>query len=160
MKLTSMTDFVLTHVLQGMQVASIIHTQSKKYNDCFRYADFLMQPLNISMFIPAKLIDGEWVVLIEPEKETYDLTYPYDFNLYSEDIEEYETAKSNILFEGFEIEQDSFINDSKELYIKKDKIKFGWNYNNTNWNFYFKTIEDLVKFKPTLTATAKKQLGL
>ena len=114
---------------------------------------FGRQILNISFFVPAKFVDGEGVVLELP-------IFKGDSSSHWLDNQEYLLAKSNVLFEGFEIEQDSFNNDPKELYIKKDKIKFGWNYNNTNWNFYFKTIEDLLKYELTLTATAKKQIGL
>ena len=138
-KLISMTAFVLE------QGGNPLQSDTEAWIKTHNYAEFLSKTLNISMFVPAKLVDGEGVVLELP-------IFKGDSSSHWLDNQEYLLAKSNVLFEGFEIEQDSFINDSRERYIKKDKIKFGWNYNNTNWNFYFqfKTIEDLVKYELTL----------
>ena len=112
---------------------------------------FGKQPLNISMFVPAKFVDGEWVVLEIP----IDIYYRPDYGCqkfpqecYEHDLKEYETAKSNVYFEGFVLirEHENYWIFMKDLY----DYKFSKN----------KTIEDLVKYEPTLTTTAKKQIGL
>lgn len=44
---------------------------SDPYHTCYviqQYTKFITQPLNLSMFIPAKLVNGKWEVLEEPEK--------------------------------------------------------------------------------------------
>jgi len=109
------------------------------------YANFLNQTLNISMFIPAKLVDGEWVVLEHPncikEKRTA--------QFYNDKMDEYQQAKENVIFEGFEI-LDGFKNiiidrDKKQIFLK-----------------YFDIIEDLIPFGLTLNPNLKtlKQLFL
>jgi len=121
------------------------------------YANFLNQPLNISMFVPAKLVDGEWVVLKEPKgvkccsgilKDCYcrgDLQFVY------EDVQEYQIAKENVIFEGFELvefdNQSILVFDYCSLRLK---------------NLKEKTIEDLIPFRLTLNPNLKtlKQLFL
>jgi hypothetical protein len=92
-KLIPMTDFVLE---QG----------KKPNNSDFRerfvvktlnYANFLKQNLNVSMFAPVKLVDGVWVILEEPRIDI-------------SDIHEYQSAQSNVLFEGFEVINDNITN--------------------------------------------------
>ena len=145
-KLISMTAFVLE---QCDMLGS-----DEDFRGIFRkYAEFLSQTLDISMFIPAKFVDGQLVILEEPEPiHTYGLEPPeYEYN--DDEVQEYLLAKSNVLFEGFELITDEknrqyFTYQGGNVFIDKC------------WALRHETIEDIVELQPTLTATAKKQIGL
>jgi len=138
----------------------------------FEYANFLKQPISIGMFVPCDL-DGN--VLEELFKINYtslkdtdcnccdnsDYIYvdgnktPYNNTLYSEDLRLYRQAKERCLFEGIEYVEAK--HESSYSIIRVCKSLSTINYPKF-WKNY--TIEDLVKYKPKLTATALKQLGL
>lgn len=128
-ELISMVEFVLTD----------------KYTatDHKNYATFLKQPLEIWMFIPCKLVDGNWVVLEEPIFEEL-----LPMNEMDEIYEEYQQAKSLCLFEGFE-----FVEDNQNTWVFKFK--------NETW-FIQKdeNVEFLTDMEITLTPAAEKQIGL
>jgi len=119
------------------------------------YAKFIIQLLEIWMFIPCKLVDGVWVVLEEPYNDGMNDQY------YLSALEEYQQAKERCLFDGFEVVKENFIHNTKHHYIELNKTKIMWNFND-KWELYneFKTIENLVKYNPTLTQTAQKQLSI
>lgn len=120
------------------------------------YDNFLLQPLEIWMFVPCKLVDGVWVVLEEPKEEMaiYNTGHlETDCNNFANYFNEYQQAKSRCLFEGFESEKIQTFHDN--YYIVKINGNNVW----ITWN-ESKTIEDLVKYKPLLTPTAQKQIGL
>jgi len=117
---------------------------------------FLKQPLSIEMFVPCKLVDGVWVVMEEPEYyllwKKYGEFSQYGRAIVSESVE-YSKAKERCLFDGFElsVEKEAIISDENTIRIHE---------NNTfslNGKQVF-IIEDLVKYKPKLTATALKQI--
>ena len=143
-KLISMTEFVLEQYEKYENLA-------KYCESVYNHANFLRQTLNISMFVPAKFIDGVWVVLEEPNpisigEQIHKNLYEAIYDL--KEVEEYESAKSNVLFEGFVL-----IKEHTEYWLlMKDLFDYKL--------FKNETIEGLVKFKPTLTTTAKKQIGL
>lgn len=91
MKLISMTAFVQ----QYLKGKVLYHHLEKVVN----YSDFLIQILELWMFVPCKLIDGVWVVLEEPSG--YDL---WISGIVSDmpEFKEYQEAKERCLFEGFE----------------------------------------------------------
>ena len=82
-KLKSMTAFVLE---QNKQLKNAPDAYGQ-YCKIVNHANFLSQTLNISMFVPAKLVDGEWVVLEEPSH------YGKSIETTRETLKEYETAK-------------------------------------------------------------------
>ena len=155
-KLISMIDFVL----EISKSKDLMQTPLQKLNSLFYYAKFLSQIINISMFIPAKLVDGEWVVL---EKKYFPTSMSFS-NEANAHFQEYETAKSNVLFEGFEVKLFDKSKDKHFEYIEG----FGYRFYTKdlgvdNWSITdnsLKIIENLTKFNLTLTATEKKQIGL
>ena len=56
---------------------------------------FLKTELQLNHFIPAKKVDGKWVVLEEPKEENYIV-----YDKYLHDLEEYQEAEKNVLFRG------------------------------------------------------------
>lgn len=103
-------------------------------NNCFNYANFLSQKLEIWQFIPCKLVDGVWVVLEEPNRNDQD-TWLWM---------EYQQAKERCLFEGFEMgiyPLERFVLHKEGFGIVIDDFKR-------------QTIEDLVEYNLKLTATA------
>lgn len=133
-ELISMVDFVLTENATN----NYGHTLGRILN----YAEFLNTPLNIGMFVPAVKVDGKWVVLEKPKEENYIFGVgdkPRKMILdhqYNKDLEQYQKAKDNVLFEG------------KEIVVNI-------------WEFYEnKTIQSLIKHKYTLTKKGLEISGL
>lgn len=101
-KLISMVEFVKE---QSQYVKSDI-SAGQSWDNTYRYANFLSQPLELWMFVPA--IDGE---VLDNPKYLKDFGY-YDINRYDymewdkeeykKDLAEYNQAKERCLFEGFE----------------------------------------------------------
>jgi len=144
MKLISMTEKVL-------QLSKDLGIGGDTFHDFYLkttyYANFLSQPLTLSMFIPC--VDN---VPLEIPIETICGVEKY--------TESYNKAKENVLFEGF------FTSDGKDT--KPTDVKSVTNgimhvfwYNNIeNWYLSrgLKTIEDLIQYNLTLTESAKQQL--
>lgn len=136
-KLIGMTDFVLN----GQETADYI----KLYNGCFKYAKFLKQPLELSMFVPC---DKDGNVLEEPDADYY-------MNVTEKELKEYQEAKERVLFKDIECikakhsECYSIVRISKSMSVI-NYPKF-WTNN---------IIEDLIKYNLKLTESAKKQIGL
>lgn len=153
-KLISMTSFVLE---QMMRLANKEIDQNNCMLIILKYAEFLRLPLNISMFIPCKLVDGKWIVLEKPNfvgSRKSNVAY----------CDEYQESQSRVLFEGFEL-----INEDKTyIYLKSKDIKIIYEKSDrlfiieTSDEFtqYASAIEDLVEYNLTLTPTAIKQTGL
>ena len=106
----------------------------KSEQSMFNYANFISQHLNVGMFVPAVFKDNEWVVLEEPNRSTHTNEYCL----------EYQKAKDNVLFEGFE-EDSSFV-------THKSHSSFFYRISSLSEL----TIEDLIPYKLTLTATGEK----
>lgn len=108
-----------------------------------RYAKFLSQPLTLYMFVPC---DDEGNVLEEPK-----ITQIAKFQTPTKSFEDYQRiyneAKSKVLFEGFKMcdrgDKTCIMTDSFHL------NEFMWKN---------KTIETLVRYELTLSATALKQI--
>ena len=97
-ELISMVDFVLgmNNHLKGNSDSRL---EVLSFWKCIKYAEFLNTPLNISMFVPAIKVVDEWEVLREPIDY-----YPYGKSL--DEVHQYQTAKDNVIFEGFEVDND------------------------------------------------------
>lgn len=118
------------------------------------YMRFLKQILEIWMFVPAKLVNGVWVVLKPVIQMDYipfeDRPTKFPQECYEQDLKEYEEALECVLFEGFEIKGEYLVISDVWLMLKKE-IK---NFNIENLITDFDDI-DLV-----LTESARKQIGL
>ena len=164
MILKSMTAFVLQQSKIGMEVQSISHqnqNRADRFEKIVRRAKFIIQILELWMFVPAKLVNDEWIVLEEPKRERF-LTESMLCRTddYTKAIKEYQEAKYRVLFEGFELLEMSrnfniIANTEKDCQVFASKFKE---------KFYkckeFTTIEDLIKYELVLTATAQKLIGL
>ncbi len=169
--LTNMVDFVLE---QSEQLENDIHdAQNKKeymsvmakhQEKIFKYANFLKQKLELWMFIPCKLVDGEWIVLECPKNykqwEAKRLNTPYDMDLSK--YENYQQAKELCLFEGFEVKE-----DEKHKSVAYGILNVFWftskqPFQDREWRLShgINTIEDLMPYTLTLTETAIKNLEL
>lgn len=182
--LKSMTDFVLEQRMSTEKVneSSFYQIQShiySYYDKIFAYAEFLRQPLNLRMFVPAKLVDGVWVVLEEPKydkldryckKEKCDCDNDTEVENYTCRFKEYQEAKDRVIFEGFCIMEDKHYSTKREIIWMPDNITQVWrrltfHSGKIEVHFFdcydeFKTIENLVKYNLELTPTAQKQIGL
>lgn len=117
---------------------------------CVDYANFLNQPLNISMFVPAVFDDGKWVVLEIPIKLN-DKDSEVFYSASDKEIEQYQQAKDKVIFEGCIIADNELWFDAQKI----AKFAFG------KWIFIeSETIQDLIKYKPTLTKYGQQQSGL
>lgn len=127
-----------------------------------KYVEFCKQSLNLGMFVPAKIIDGGWVVLEEPFNDGQNDQY------YSSAMEEYQETKSRCLFEGWHYKKDCM--GFKKVYSSDFQI----NLDTLECEFYIDGMhfEDF-KLKGNnieslsnqlsgilLTQTAQKQIGL
>jgi hypothetical protein len=132
--LISMTDFVLK------QIKSKSNYKIEKIDN---YANFLKQPLELWMFIPCDLIQGKIVIL-------------------NEENNHYQQAKERCLFDGFEIIKQNFSGKDYRLVRNKDTYVFFYDKIKNKWEQVndYKTIESLVFYNLTITATALKQIGL
>lgn len=159
MKLTSISEH--SDFLQSLHVADRLKWHLLRIRIAFGRLD-----LNISMFVPAKLVDGEWVVLEEPKGKKCcggikNDCYCRGYLQYEEqELIEYQTALSNVLFEGFKIEN----YENQDYSIKSENIILNVFCKQCKKNWFLlkgiETIENILKYNLTLTATAKKQLGL
>ncbi|HFI4796469.1 TPA: hypothetical protein ACGQK4_002188 [Elizabethkingia anophelis] len=140
-KLVPMTEFVLS-ILNNTSPNNFV----KGVESIRAYAEFLKQPLELWMFIPC---DENNVPLMKPDYlggETYKRWNDYDY------------AKSRVLFEGFEIEQSK---SRIGFYLPEyNCIDYSIVQNNfSSPSKYLTTIEDLIIYSGlTLTETAIKQI--
>jgi hypothetical protein len=170
MELISMTDFVLetkNKSITETEKFNIIEWQKKceAFNKIITYASILKQPLKIQMFLPCDEVGN---VLQKPkEKDYFDEGFPLEFNQkhFREVIMlEYNQAKEKVLFEGFEIGKFTGSKDNHFDYIGNKKLElilFIKDVGISNWlinDNKLKDIEDLIKYKLTLTENAIKQL--
>ena len=138
-------------------VAYVLLGISECYKDTYeyntQYATFLNTPLNISMFVPAIKVGDKWEVLEMPIKPSYD--NQINRFLHQGDLEQYQTAKEQCLFEGWTLANETqsvwavYDSDSRLIFIKEDGECLDG-----------KTIQDLIKYKPTLTKKGLEVSGL
>jgi hypothetical protein len=151
-KLMSMTDFLL-------EQSQNLHNNQKHRNfnlgmldfvtNSLKYARLLKQPLELWMFVPC---DDDGTVLEEK-----------NFNKVSWELNDYyQQAKERCLFDGFEIIKQNFSGKDYRLVRNKDTYVFFYDKIKNKWEQVndYKTIESLVFYNLTITATALKQIGL
>jgi len=121
------------------------------------YANFLSQELEIWMFVPAVFKDGKWVVLEKPKN--YDVWLGLHESSGSTigftEHEEYRTALSKVIFEGFELDYDTIVKNVNNRIWFKDKEVFIDNSKNK-----ITTIEDLIPYNLDIKESIAKELGL
>lgn len=115
-----------------------------------KFTRFCHETLNISIFVPAIKVGDKWEVLEMPNMFKYfeHRSTWYDETRYDwvEDCEQYQTAQSNVIFEGCYIDEwGTIITRWRDLYIEDLKDL---------------TIQDLIKYKPTLTKKGVEVSGL
>lgn len=135
--------------------ADFEHEQVMKLLRIQGYTAFLTQELNLSMFVPAKLVDGKWEVLEEPDKMkwTNEELENTEAGYYWHD---YQKAKENVIFDGFLYNKetnDNFQNVCSECLI----VQFD-SENNPLFS-YHKTIEDIID-QVELTDEVKKRFNI
>lgn len=127
-----------------------------KFGMVCKYANFLNTPLNLGMFVPAIEVDGKWEVLEEPEslKGFYE-TDKEGMIQERKDLDKYQKAKDNVIFEGWTLANETqsawsvYDSDNRLVFIKEDGECLDG-----------KTIQDLIKYKPTLTKKGLEVSGL
>lgn len=117
------------------------------------YVNFVKQILELWMFVPAKLVDGVWVVLEEPFNDGQNDQY------YLSALDEYQEAKERVLFEGFEYDKHTNqLKNNDNMYLF-----FGARYCDVyykNETKFLESIEEITKYNLVLTESAKKQIGI
>ena len=156
-ELISMVEFVLKQDETLINPKSSTEHSDKlelSYNLIQLYAEFLNQPLNICQFVPAVFDGGKWVVLEEPKDyERYLMMESDDnwiqlFGDWYNKCRQYQQAKDNVIFEGWEMT----VYVHGVWWVEKD----GYCVKSDNkW-----TIQDLIKYKPILTKYGQQQAGL
>jgi len=112
----------------------------ESFLNCINYANFLKQPLNLSMFVPCDL---EGNVLEE------------DGLMPSYERLQYLEAKERVLFEGIEFVEAK--QEGHHSFVRICKSLSTINYP----SFWLRnTVEDLIPYNLKLTTTALKQIGL
>lgn len=159
-KLIPLLDYVLENkfpqTTEEAQSESILIDNF--YNKVVNYAKFLSQPLKISMFVPC---DENQVPLDKPsQKENWTSEGFGGYSMSIKELDEYQKAKSNVLFEGFEKAPNNLNPNSWHIWNKETSTAivhyksqpdyFIWNY---------KTIEELCKMGLTLTENAVKTIN-
>ena len=130
----------------------------------------ISQQPNIGMFVPAVFEDGEWRILIKPIRPWQDSIIEEGLHqMYKEDLQQYQTALDNVIFEGFELNQ----KDTSKLeniicitlgkiqltFFLKNKALFLDNLEN-NYTTKINTVEQLIPYNLTLTPKFAKEFGL
>jgi hypothetical protein len=146
----------LVSMIERVRIASTEPDHFDNMCDCICYMHFLNQPLNLGMFVPAIEVGGKWEVLEMPNKfEDWMMgAYFPSSKSHIKQLEQYQQAKDTVLFEGFEVE--------KNIYIRNGLLTTFFLRGNEIWeiNRKFKTISDLIKYAPTLTAKGQELSGL
>lgn len=154
MKLISMKDFVQKKRCTTISTTDIV----KVLTEIFKYEMFIQLCLEIWMFVPAKLINGEWVVLQEPRREYYDSmtgwNCPEDAENYESKLSEYREAEERVLFKGVEYVEAKHKNSFSIVRICKSLSQINYP---AFWGGL--TIEDLIKYNLELTESGAKQAG-
>lgn len=145
-ELISMVSFVLAQHHRG-NGNHTVGDEVISFHSVLKYANFINTPLNISMFVPAIKVVDKWEVLEMPEslKGFYE-TDKEGMIQERKDVKQYQTAKDNVLFEGFELIFNTHLsNGNSEINIK---------------NLKDNAIEYLIEFDVCLTKKGLEVSGL
>ncbi|WP_394749551.1 hypothetical protein [Spongiimicrobium salis] len=151
MKLIPLSQYINNLLISDVSLLSesslIIH-ERKILRSIVRYNDFLQQELTLGMFIPC---DEEGKPMEEPREDNFNTgDLETDYNSYANYFNEYQEAKSKVLFKGVEIQKDKkgidFYNGIR-VHNNVKNISDMWSIvfvNGLPRNLKIKTIEDLV----------------
>ena len=137
-KLISMVEFVISTDKE----ISILESLTSIRN----YASFLKQPLELWMFVPCGE-DGE--VLERPKIMSESIINNDNSKEWAKKTVQYQQAKERVLFEGFEYTRET----NNYIFLKREGI-----YTHVISKNKKVTIEDLIPYNLTLTASALNQL--
>lgn len=146
-KLIPLLDYVLEQT--GKIKPGCDYTNDQILIRIAKYARFLAEPLKLSMFV---VCDEQGNILKEPTVDNY--MQPKEID---RQYKAYNKAKSNVLFEGFEITEDKDI-ENEFVIMNNDSFEVAYNVIN-GFRFHFKKIEDLIKHDLTLTENAVKLIN-
>jgi hypothetical protein len=165
-KLPSMVEYL--DLIELKLKNAKIDTEYQLLSDVLRVKGFLKKQPNVSMFVPAFFENGEWIVLEEPkEYDCFIKGIGGHIDLTFQEYKQYQTALDNVIFEGFEVEKDTYKSTKRtfwkigtlriahELVFHTGKVEFTFDIADKA-----KTIEDLTKHNLTLTPKFAKELGL
>lgn len=149
-RLMSMTDFILRLEEKNGGLGE------KEYTDIWNYTLFLKEPLALWMLVPC---DEDGKPLEKPKE--------YDYSFYTHKNmsvqEEYEKAKSRVIFEGFVLNGSELYNKELNISIYLDTYEYVEHHDNGygGGNLSGINIEALANahLKITLTETAKQIYG-
>ena len=115
--------------------------------------ELLSQPPNIGMFVPAVCEGGVWRVLELPHPSDYNMKSDDAYDLFNTDIQQYQQAKSKVIFKGFTLVGDGFEGSKTVFEIENDLyfIEFigdeiTLTINSIDQDIDIHTLEDLVEF--------------
>lgn len=150
MKLQSLREFVLEQIAEDILLDGPGSVLARVEN----YAQFLSQPLQLSMFVPCDL---EGNVLSDPNDkncggcETACDDCELKHNAWNE-------VRELVLFEGFEWNTAEFCDERMLELENESKVYLLYDCEDKNFqdseDNYIKTIEDLIKYNLTLTPSA------
>lgn len=158
MKLISMTEYVIEQGTIDIKGNTPVDRVGRYVNNTMNYAQFLQQPLTLGMFVPC--VDG--VPILHPIIKTIHsddcecIRCVKMYKNYSIQENQYQQAKEKVIFEGFECvdKYPEYIsvtqNGTRRFLVINGEFE---TYGNNN-------IESIVKFNPTLTKSALKQINL
>ena len=154
-KLISMTEFVLSKERAPGYYENQIDFydgECKDKADIIAYARFLKQPLALWMFVPC---DEDGNLLEKPKEDDYSFYTHKNMSVQ----EEYERAKSRVLFEGFYYQSNYSEKTQTKYEYVRNEFPHVFNFGQINKN----TVESLLtkfkeEFQITLTETAIKQI--
>lgn len=156
-KLISMVDRVLNWEYDPTK--SVDSQYFNKFRDYEKYATFLNTPLNLSMFVPAIKVGDIWEVLEEPNMRDYaepdKIVLECSHNRYLIDCEQYQKAKDNVIFEGWTLANET--QSVWAVYDSENRLAF---IKENGECLDEKTIQDLIKYNPTLTKKGLEVSGL
>jgi hypothetical protein len=118
-KLSSHIDDIELDVKNDCKLSPHIKSnfESNAFSRIIKIKNLFKQQLNISLFVPAKLVDGKWVVLEE------NLIFPANMEgseMASKHRQEYQDALNNVVFEGFEVVRNNYDRLKVDFDIESD----------------------------------------
>lgn len=155
MKLISMTDFVLGQWEKSNEHPQEYIEDSNYLRQILSYANFLNQPLTLSMFVPTT---SDRDLIEEPEhfkQWSISENLPQYSELTNSKCKEYQEAKERCLFSEIEYVE-------AKLKTHSDIVRISKSLNTINYPKFWKdfTVEDLIPYDLELTPTAQEQLSL
>ena len=141
--------------LEKIEIGKSVEFSSHiKYDYVKWYANFLSEPLNIGMFVPAIFMGGKWEVLEEPKWANHTT------QSYKPAMHQFQQAKDNVIFEGLKFSNSSFEYEIYSMFGESMSIEIKTKHIKAVHSESIKTIQDLIKYSPTLTAKGLKDSGL